>query len=188
MTQHLLKPSPTTTPNLPRNLFNHPRLFTGLGALALGTLLYLLDRPAERTYFIPQFLADALQPDGGAGLFGGLGQQLPTFLHTFAFCLLTAALLRVGVRGSLAICSGWLMIDAAFEIGQHPDIAPVLARWTPDWFSAIPVLDNTAGYFLNGRFDPYDLISIVVGAVLALPLILATRRFDPPGDSAADNV
>ena len=161
-------------------LFNRPRLLTGLAALVLGSLFYLLSRPAERTYFIPQYLADSLQPKGGADLLGVLGQQFPTFVHTFALCLLTAALLRVGLRGALAICGGWLLVDAAFEIGQHPDIAPVLVRWIPAWFRHVPLLDNTAAYFLNGRFDPLDLASIVAGAALALPLILATRRFDPP--------
>ncbi len=182
------KSAASATPQPSRKLFNRPRFFAGLTALGLGSLLYLLDRPVDRTYFIPQFLADAAQPNGGASLFGSLGQQLPTFLHVFAFCLLTAALLRVGVRGSIAICSGWLIIDAAFEIGQHPDIAPVLAQWMPDWFSAAPVLENTAGYFLHGRFDPYDLVSIAAGALLALPLILATRRFDPSRDSTTNGV
>ncbi len=180
MTLHIPKPSPSTAPNSSRPLFNRPRLFTGLAALALGALLYLLDRPAERTYFIPQFLADAVQPDGGAGLFGGLGQQLPTFLHTFALCLLTAALLRVGWRGALGICAAWLTTDALFELGQLPGAAEWLAQHMPAWFSHVPLLDNAAGYFLHGRFDPLDLLSIATGAVLALPLILATRRFDPP--------
>jgi len=188
MTRHTTKPSSSTATHRPPSLFNRPRLFTGLGALGLGVLLYLLDRPAGRTYFIPQFLAEALQPDGGTGLFGALGQQLPTFLHTFALCLLTAALLRVGWRGALGICGGWLLIDAAFEIGQHQRIAPVLARWTPDWFTHIPVLDNTASYFLHGRFDPLDLLSIFLGAAAAFVLILVTRRFDPPGDGTADGV
>ena len=156
--------------------FNLVRLALGLAALVLGVLVYAADRPAAQTYFLPR----ALELHTGSSTFGALGQHLPTLLHVLAFCLLTAALLRVGLRGALAICGGWLAIDAAFEIGQHPDIAPVLARWTPDWFDGIPLLENTASYFLHGRFDPLDLASIVVGAALALPLILATRRFDPP--------
>lgn len=158
-------------------IINLPRLALGISALLLGSLIYALDRPARLTYFLPETLS-LHQPMHST--FGSLGQHLPTFLHVFAFCLLTASLLRVGMRGSLAICGGWLALDGAFEIGQHPDIAPLLARWTPDWFSALPVLDNTAGYFLRGHFDPRDLLSIVAGAMLALPVILATRRFDPP--------
>ncbi len=172
---------PMSSPRRPL-LFNLPRLFTGLAALGLGVLYYLLERSAERTYFIPQFLADALQSGGGGSVLGALGQQLPTLAHTFALCLLTAALLPVGRRGALAICAGWLAVDAAFEVGQHPRIAPWLAQRVPDWFAGVPVLENTASYFLHGRFDPLDLASIVLGALLALPVILATRRYDPPGD------
>lgn len=180
MPRHTPRSLPQPAANLHKNLFNYPRLFTGLAALALGGLLYLLDRPADRTYFIPRLLADAVQPSGELGLFGALGQQLPTFLHTFALCLLTAALLRVGWRGALGICGAWLATDALFEIGQQPNLAEWLVRHLPDWFRFIPVLDNTAAYFLQGRFDPADLLSIVAGAVLALPVILATGRFDPP--------
>jgi len=157
--------------------FNPARLYLGLAALALGVLVYALDRPAARTYFLPDDLDLPAQLHGS---FGALGQHLPTFLHVLAFCLLTAALLRVGRRGALAISAGWLLVDGAFEIGQHPAVAPTLARWTPAWFDRVPVLDNTAGYFLAGRFDPLDLASIAAGAALALPLILVTRRYDPP--------
>lgn len=157
-------------------LFNLPRLALGASALLLGVWVYAADRPAARTYFLPEGLD--LHP--GGALFGPLGQHLPTLLHVLGFCLLTAALLRVGWRGALAICGGWLLVDGLFEIGQHEAIAPVLARWTPDWFAHVPVLENTASYFLRGRFDPLDLASIALGAALALALILVTRRFDPP--------
>ena len=157
-------------------LFNPVRLALGLTALGLGVLVYATDRSAGRTYFLP----DTLELHSGGNTFGSLGQHLPTLLHVLAFCLLTAAVLRVRWRGALAICIGWLAVDAAFEIGQHEAIAPLLARWTPDWFAGIPLLENTVAYFTNGRFDPLDLVSIAAGAVLALPLILATRRFDPP--------
>lgn len=165
------------TPCRHATLFNRPRLLLGLGALALGVLVYVLDRPAAAIYFLPDTLH---VPTHLRGAFGLAGQHLPTFLHVFAFCLLTASLLRVGRRGALLISGGWGLLDAAFEAGQHEAIAPALARWTPDWFDRVPVLENTAAYFLNGRFDPLDLASIVAGALLALPVILATRRFDPP--------
>ena len=188
MTRHLSKPLSSTATHRPPSLFNRPRLFTGLAALALGALLYLLERPAGRTYFIPRSLAEALQPAGGAGLFGELGQQLPTFLHTFALCLLTAALLHVSWRGALGICSAWLTTDALFELGQQTTAAEWLARHVPAWFQRVPLLDNTAGYFLHGRFDPLDLLSIFLGALTAFVLILATRRFDPSGGGRADGV
>ncbi|MCF6211357.1 MAG: hypothetical protein L3K24_11985 [Gammaproteobacteria bacterium] len=90
------------------------------------------------------------------------------------------------------ICTSWLMVDAAFEIGQHTDIAPLLAKQVPEWFNRLPILKNTAGYFLHGNFDPLDLLSLSLslslGALMAFVLILATRRFAFSGDGATDGV
>jgi len=113
---------------------------------------------------------------------------IPSFLHTFALCLLTAALLRVGWRGALGICSAWLVTDGLFELGQQPMAAEWLARHMPAWFQHVPLLNNTASYFLHGRFDPLDLLSIFLGAAAAFVLILATRRFDPSGGGTAAGV
>jgi len=156
--------------------FNRVRLLLGLTSLGFGVLVYAFDRPADQVYFLP----DALHvPEQLQGSFGLLGQHLPTFLHVLAFCLLTAAFLPVKTRGALVICSTWLLIDAAFEAAQHAAIAPWAVRALPDWFARVPVLENTAAYFRNGRFDPIDLLSIGLGALLGLLLILVTRRFDP---------
>jgi len=165
--------------------FNIVQLTIGIAALAIGVLVYALDRPAGQTYFIP----DTLNISTGLhSAFGALGNHLPTFFHTLSFCLITAALLNVRTTGALVICTSWLIVDAAFEIGQHADIAPLLINRIPEWFSRLPVLENTASYFLHGRFDPLDLLSILLGALTAFVLILATRRFGPSGDGSADNV
>lgn len=165
--------------------FNTVQLTIGIAALAVGVLVYALDRPAGQTYFIP----DTFNISTGLhSAFGALGNHLPTFFHTFSFCLITAALLNVRTTGALVICTSWLIVDAAFEIGQHADIAPLLIKRIPEWFSHLPVLENTASYFLHGRFDPLDLLSIVLGAAAAFVLILATRRFDPSSGGAANGV
>lgn len=165
--------------------FNTVQFTIGIAALILGVLVYVLDRPAGQTYFIPGSL------DMSTGLhsaFGTLGNHLPTFFHTLSFCLITAALLNVRTPGALVICTSWLMVDAAFEIGQHADIAPLLAKQVPEWFNHLPVLENTAGYFLHGNFDPLDLLSIFLGALVAFGLILVTQRFTPSGGNRTDGV
>ena len=80
------------------------------------------------------------------------------------------------------------MADPACEIGQHTDIAPLLAKQLPEWFNRLPILENTAGYFLHGNFDPLDLLSIFLGALTAFVLTLATRRFAFSGDDTTDSV
>ena len=137
-------------------------------ALGLGVLLYILDRPAGHTYFLPEALSlFSTTPR----VFGALGNQLPTFLHALAFCLITSGILGCGRRGALFVCLFWLSVDAAFEIGQYPSLAGEITTLIPDWFAAVPLLDNTESYFTQGRFDPADLASILLGAVCAYFLI-----------------
>jgi hypothetical protein len=144
------------------------QILLGAGALGLGILLYVLDRPAEHTYFLPEALSlFSTTPR----MFGNLGNHLPTFLHVLAFCLITSGILGSDKRAALMVCLGWLAIDAAFEIGQHPSVAARIIPLIPGWFAKVPLLDNTASYFTHGRFDPADLASILLGAMCAYVLI-----------------
>lgn len=143
-------------------------MLLGAGVLGLGMLVYILDRPAGTTYFLPEVIS--LFPTTPR-VFGTVGNQLPTFLHVLAFCLITSGVLGCGRRGALFVCLFWLTIDAAFEIGQQPSVASELIAHIPGWFAAVPILSNTANYFSRGRFDPADLASIVLGAVCAYFLI-----------------
>jgi hypothetical protein len=132
-------------------------------ALGLGTLVYMLDRPPGTTA-LPESIT-LFQPT--VKFFGALGQSLPAFAHVFAFSLLTVAFIGGGRRSAIAACSGWLLVDAAFELGQHPTIAPKLAHLTPTWFEVIPILNRTDGFFRYGTFDPLDLLFIALGALAA---------------------
>jgi hypothetical protein len=143
-------------------------VFIGVLALGLGVAVYVLDRSSGQTYFLP----DALSLHSGhSSVFGKLGDHLPTFLHVFAFCLISSGILNGTRRGMLMICLFWLFIDAAFEIGQHPSVSKIIIPMIPDFFFDIPVLDNTANYFAQGRFDPVDLLSIFLGAACAYLLM-----------------
>lgn len=139
-------------------------------ALSIGIALYLIDRPASHIYFIPASLVHHHR-DGGL-LFGTFGYYLPTFVHVFAFCLLTAGIIGKNRKYALFICLFWLFIDGIFEIAQYPAIARLIADYIPAWFDGIPFLENTKNYFLQGRFDVWDMASIITGAVLAYLLIL----------------
>ncbi len=131
--------------------------------LALGVLVYMFDRPAASVHFLPKALmfAGAHKP-----YFGALGGQLPDFVHVYAFILLTIAVSSSRAR-VLPICVFWWALDSLFKVGQHPAVAPHLARALPEWFFHVPVLRNSAGYFLHGTFDPLDLVAIAIGSVAA---------------------
>ena len=111
----------------------------------------------------------------GATPFGAVGQSLPAFAHVFAFSLLTIAVLGGGRRTAIVACSGWFLVDAAFELGQHPTLAAELARFIPSWFEGIPILHRTDDFFLAGTFDAFDLVAMALGALTAYWVMQRTQ-------------
>jgi ABC-type xylose transport system permease subunit len=152
------------------------KIQVSIGAIGLlfGSLVYLIDRPPDQTYFvystIPNISLYSILPS----LFGLLGNSLPAFIHVFSFILITAGLLFYGKKGYLIICLWWLLADSAFEVGQKFTIWS--SRIIPDWFNGIPLLENTEGYFLQGTFDFMDLAAIALGATMAWFVLLATGK------------
>lgn len=146
-------------------------VYTLIGAVAIstGVLVYLLDRSPASVYFLP-----ALSNISHTAWFGPLGGVLPDFLHVFAFILLTAAVVP-GPPRIVSICLFWLGIEALFEIGQHPALAPAIAAALPTWLEHFPILDRTAGYFLHGTFDWGDIVAIALGALTAYAVIKCTE-------------
>jgi hypothetical protein len=156
---------------------NRTQIYLGILALVLGVVLYLLDRPSAQTYFVPEALS---LYQGGSKVFGVLGNYLPTFVHAFAFALISNGVLNKNLKTALGVCAFWALVDGAFELGQHPAIAPHITALIPAWFSHLPLLENTRGYFQFGRFDPLDLLSIAVGATLAYAVIVFTQGKEGP--------
>ena len=123
---------------------------SGLLVLAAGVLVYSLDRPTETVLFLPTALS---LHAGQAHLPPFLGGPLPTFLHTVAFGLMTAAFLRPGPKGWLAASAGWVVVNMVFELAQHPEFAV------------------HTGLGLPGFFDPLDLLAAMLGGVAAFLLL-----------------
>lgn len=139
-------------------------LALAISALCIGILLYAFDRQAEHVYFLPGWLS---ANNAHGGLFGLLGNYLPTFIHVYAFILLTVVVAAPSGIRMLPICLLWFGIDSLFEIGQLDSIAQWLAEHMPGWFDGIPFLENSADYFLHGTFDVLDLLSIAAGTLAA---------------------
>ena len=144
-----------------------------IAALAVGLLVYLFDRRPEHVYFLSHgfALAHALY-----SLFGVVGNYLPTFVHVYAFILLTVAVAGSTQARLIGICAAWFVIAALFECAQLPAIAGSIAVALPAWFARVPILDNTAAYFLDGTFDVLDLLSIVLGTAAAYFTVALTRN------------
>lgn len=141
------------------------RILLGITGLGLGVLVYLIDRPADLIYFLPDS-----QPffTGYRTGFGSLGQHLPTFLHTFSFSLITAGVLACRSRLGIGLVGmTWFLINLLFELGQSPDYSSWLVQYIPAWFEGMIVLENTASYLQLGTYDPRDVVSIGIGALLA---------------------
>jgi len=139
-------------------------LLVALGALTIGLIFYLSGREAGSVYFL-NFWPTAGKPQSHAlALPGG---SLPTFIHIYAFILLTYWVVFPDRRGLPAICLGWMLLEGTFEWAQSEPIAVWLASHTPAWFTGVPLLENWSRYFLLGTFDPFDLLAVAVGGCAA---------------------
>jgi len=145
-----------------------------VAALALGAAFYAAGRPAGHVYLLasaPQLFSTTSPSVGGIGGF------LPSFLHVFAFTLLTSTvLLPRTARASVAIAAAWCVTDALFELGQHPAVAPFIPASLPVWFDGVPLLENAGPYFLRGTFDPADLAATIAGAAVAFLTIMWSNK------------
>lgn len=143
--------------------------------LTVGLLVYLLDRRADQTYFVPNGWT---LTTGAEQVFGALGAHLPSFVHVVVFILISSALLAPWRFRIASVCLLWFGVDSLFELGQHDTIANRIADFVPSWFQGVPFLENTASYFVTGTFDPLDLGAIALGTVTAFLMVhfLRTRE------------
>ena len=152
-------------------------ILIGSIALLIGALVYYVDRPPNQTYFVNQYSEDLSMHDRIPNLFGIVGESLPDFIHVFSFILITSGISSCGKKGYRIICLSWLLIDGAFEVGQKYLKEPI--KSLPDWLDGIPILEATKSYFILGTFDYIDLLSIVLGTVVAyIILIKITEKTD----------
>lgn len=66
----------------------------------------------------------------------------------------------------MIVCLTWFAIDSAFEFGQRQ--GAVATEVLPTWLEKIPMIRNLGDYFENGTFDPFDLVSIGFGSLVAI--------------------
>lgn len=153
---------------------NKKQIIIGFVVLLIGSLVYLIDRPPDQTYFVYSSPLNITLYNSIPNLFGIIGRSLPAFIHVFSFILITAGLLCCQKRGYLIICLSWFLADCVFELGQKFNYLAL--KIIPNWFAGIPFLENTENYFLQGTFDVIDLAAIAFGTVIAYFVISATGK------------
>ena len=135
-------------------------------SVCIGYLLYFVGRPGPAIAAIPPSFEQWINVLPIAVEISG---QLPSFLHTYAFILLTFLVLGTSSRFNLYLSvSLWALLEVLFEAGQHDLISHSIINYLPGWFEQVPVLDISNTYFLHGTFDPLDLLAIAIASVLAL--------------------
>jgi hypothetical protein len=153
---------------------NKIQILIGGIALFIGSLVYIIDRPADYTYFVHSVPTSISLYKILPNFFGLMGSNLPAFVHVFSFILLTAGVLSCQKRGCFIICLSWFFLDCAFELGQKFKGVPL--KIIPAWFSGTPFLENTKIYFVGGTFDVLDLVAIALGTVAAYFFLLSTNK------------
>ena len=153
---------------------NKIQVLLGVSALFVGLLVYLFDRSSAHTYFVYTLFPQKSSSEVLLNLFGPIGGSLPSLLHVFSFTLITAGLMSCKKRGCLIIGIVWFFIDFLFETGQKSGTQ--ISQFVPDFFSGIPILENTKSFFLRGTFDVWDLAAITIGAIAAQLLLWITTN------------
>jgi hypothetical protein len=146
-------------------------LLIALLVFSFGVLVYVFDRTPDYVYFLPEWLS---LKTVFADVFGSVGGWFPSFAHVFTFILLTLALVPYA-RPSI-VSAGWFVLESLLELGQIKPIAEWIFIHTYDWCPGVPVLENTAYYFLNGTFDNKDLLAIGAGTLLAYITFITIRK------------
>lgn len=140
-------------------------LFLAALLSAIGVAVYALDRGGSVHFLAGWSNAPAIP------VFGPLAAFLPTFLHTLVFILITAVILRPWPRTLPATCCAWFLFECLFEVGQMEPIDGYIA-------GAVPRLRVITSYFTQGTYDPLDVLSIGVGAVIAYLVARMVLRGD----------
>lgn len=146
---------------------------TAIAALLLGVAVYGLDRD----WSTAQFLAPFADSQGQTfGLFGNVGQVLPSFLHAYAISVLLILTLTPRPRLRAWLCVGWFAIAAALECLQADAVA-ILVFAQPATPVDHPLFKPLALYALRGHFDMADLLAAALGCTIAF---VATTNLENP--------
>jgi hypothetical protein len=146
-------------------------LAIGSLGLALGALVYATDRDSAHAMLFPAFATLATDP-----LFGAVGPWLPSFIHPFAFSLLTAAAVRRSTSPAYGACAAWWAVNMVFEFAQHPQLSGPFAESVKALFGQTWLSRALSNYALRGSFHVDDLVAATAGALAAAGVLALVHR------------
>ena len=138
----------------------------GVIILFAGVLVYITDRPAESAMFINNFAPDLSLYNRMPLLFGVTGNNLPGFVHTFSFSMITAGAFGNTKTDYKTICLFWFAINSLFELGQKYN--HIAIKLSP--------AKAMHPFFLNGTFDLFDIVAFALGGLTAYALLVTLGK------------
>jgi len=134
-------------------------------AIIAGYLVYFFARAGVPVAAIPEILYPwvSTQPE-----WIGLSGWLPGFFHTYAFILFTFVVL--GIESSTNLYKSmllWVSVESFFEIGQYPTLSRYISEQFGLQFADSWIAQSLGDYFIQGTFDPLDLLAILLAAFAA---------------------
>ena len=142
----------------------------GVIALGVGVVFYMYCRPSQDVYFIRFF---QFHSAGEKACLYSFVNNLPTFIHTFAFSLMTVGLLACSKSCHFYVVAGWVGFDMGLEILQGKiHLLPNLS----EKLFFLPFFDNTKNYIEFGVFDSLDMLSILLGGVAAYGILCVLNK------------
>ncbi len=141
--------------------------------LAVGGFCYFLGRVPGSAWLLPEI--PHLESVQGS-LLGWFPGWLPTYTHTSAFVLLSAAAWPGTRTRYLAYAIAWVAINLAFEFLQSPEVLAGAIRHIP-WITGSSPPSAAVGLLSGGSFDPNDIAAAIAGGLTGF-LILSTTQGD----------
>jgi hypothetical protein len=142
-------------------------------SLAAGMLVYATDRDSTHAMLFPAFVTLATGP-----VFGVVGPWLPSFVHPFAFSLLTAATGRRSTFPAYSACAAWWAVNMVFEFAQHPQFSGRFAESVNVLLGQTWLSRTVSNYALRGSFHVDDLVAATAGALAAAGVMALVHRLE----------
>lgn len=112
----------------------------GVFGLIIGGLIYVLDRPLGSAIFLSFIPIKPLS----LGIFGSVGNYLPSGIHAFSFSLMTICFFPLEKKHIFFVGGFWIVVNLIFEFGQ---------KWG---------IFN----FYCGTFSFADIVAVIIGGIL----------------------
>ena len=151
-----------------------------LGIASLSLLVAFAVYSFTRIY-PPEFLEPFQAVNTNLATHSALFGSAPSFFYTLALGLAIGACASSPLRARFH-CLIWIGLALFLELTQHSILAEPFSIWLRTNL-AEPVWSMFVPYWTRGVFDPLDLLTTLVGGIIALALLTP-----PPKENSDENI